>query len=214
MLRELETPIALDDINIAELPSIALDDRSQLPKVCGIYFVVRKKAVLYIGQSLNINDRWKNHHILKSASKLDNVSIAYWQVPAGHLDNAERILIDEYQPTFNRQLSERLTDIDVIPSVRVPVWVFNDSECSFTRYLLGGINMARMFLDTYVHKGDEIFWPSPENRGVNLCVTRAIYTPAHPHGIRQSIRVKVTWDSKAQDVYESEYLVVRQKSSE
>ena len=198
------------NINIAELPSVALEDKGQLPQSTGVYFVTRKKAVLYIGQSLNIKERWKGHHIFDAVSKLDSVHVFYWQLPVSQLDDAERFLIDEYQPSFNRQLSERLANIGDNQQ-QLPVLVLSETDCDFTRYLLGGQEVARFLLDNCAHKGDEIFWPSPEGKGVNLCVSRAIHTPTHPYGIRQSIRVKVSWDAKAQEVYESEYLAVRQK---
>jgi len=41
-------------IDPAELPSLPLDERKQLPTNAGVYFVVKDDTVLYIGQAVNL----------------------------------------------------------------------------------------------------------------------------------------------------------------
>jgi len=45
-------------ITPAALPSLPLDERRALPDTAAIYFVLAGDVVLYIGQSVNMRQRW------------------------------------------------------------------------------------------------------------------------------------------------------------
>ncbi len=45
-------------IGLVALPSLPLDERRDLPDTAAIYFVLAGDAVLYVGQSVNVRQRW------------------------------------------------------------------------------------------------------------------------------------------------------------
>jgi len=54
-------------LNLLALPSVALEQRSQLPKTPAVYFCLDADGrILYIGQSSNPQLRWKYHHRQKT----------------------------------------------------------------------------------------------------------------------------------------------------
>lgn len=70
--------IAPESINLATLPSVALCDRTQLPKIPCIYFAIDSQGVVqYIGQSINPRQRWVGHDRMLPLSKMSGVRIAY-----------------------------------------------------------------------------------------------------------------------------------------
>jgi len=66
----------------------------------GIYFLVLKNQIVYIGQSVDIAGRI-NQHISEGAKEFDSVS--YIPIENEALDSVERSLISLFQPAFNRQ---------------------------------------------------------------------------------------------------------------
>lgn len=73
----------------------------ELPKEPGVYFVATKKgAILYIGQSHNMHERWRlGHH--KALECMRNgahyIHFQYTQEPY----DLEQIYIEEYDPPLN-----------------------------------------------------------------------------------------------------------------
>lgn len=49
-------------VNPFALPSLPLADRKQLPDYGAVYFVLERDAVLYIGKTRNLQQRWATHH--------------------------------------------------------------------------------------------------------------------------------------------------------
>ncbi len=43
---------------VADLPSVPLDERRELPDTSAIYFVLAGDTVLYVGQSVSLRQRW------------------------------------------------------------------------------------------------------------------------------------------------------------
>ncbi|MEJ1933562.1 hypothetical protein WDZ92_25455, partial [Nostoc sp. NIES-2111] len=60
------------DEYILKLPSIAINNRENLPEKSGIYYVVDEKSVIwYIGQAKNLRTRWvgDSHHRIYQLQK-------------------------------------------------------------------------------------------------------------------------------------------------
>jgi DNA-binding Xre family transcriptional regulator len=90
------------EINPLALPSVALDDRRQLPVEPCIYFAIDGQGVVqYVGQSQNPRRRWQGHNQLKHLSKMTGVCVAYMPVRPSLLTGFEEILISKYRPALN-----------------------------------------------------------------------------------------------------------------
>lgn len=89
-------------INVSELPSVALEDRFQLPPEPCVYFAFDSQgAVQYIGRSVNLQQRWQNHHRYNDLLKIDGVRIAYASVALDLLPEVEVELIKVFDPPLN-----------------------------------------------------------------------------------------------------------------
>lgn len=88
-------------INFERLPSVALCDGFFLPHASVIYFAVSQGRVLYVGQSVDVYMRWRNHHKYQELSRYPNVRIYWLNVPKIMLDRAENDFIKEFLPPLN-----------------------------------------------------------------------------------------------------------------
>ena len=95
--------IAPESLNLSTLPSVLLANRKQLPPILGIYFAINSLGVVqYIGQSVNIRNRWLNHHRQSELDVVGNVSIAYLEVSEPSLlSEIEWALIEYFHPPLN-----------------------------------------------------------------------------------------------------------------
>lgn len=94
----------MDIPNIRTLPSVALEDRSELPNTPCIYFAIDSNNVVqYIGQTANANKRWKSngHHKYEKLSQLLSVRIAYLETDIDLLNDIEKALIEYFDPPLN-----------------------------------------------------------------------------------------------------------------
>ncbi|WP_375448769.1 GIY-YIG nuclease family protein [uncultured Nostoc sp.] len=97
----------LEDIKLSELPSVDLLKIAQLPNCAAIYFVSdSKNQVIYIGRTLNLVERWRNHHRFKQLKRLnrkDRISISWMACSqdVNALSSLENKLIDLYKPPLN-----------------------------------------------------------------------------------------------------------------
>lgn len=96
------------ELNFCSLPSIPLNQKSQLPRCPAIYFVLNKnKEVLYVGKSVNLLYRWREHHRfnqLSEINKKDNISIYWLEIkPEKDIDLtlAENHYIKKLKPALN-----------------------------------------------------------------------------------------------------------------
>ena len=90
-------------LNLSSLPSVPLCDRKQLPATSGIYFALSGGTVQYIGRSVNIRQRWADHHQTGELEKAGNVRIAYLAVSDPALLPAiETALIEFFNPPLNQ----------------------------------------------------------------------------------------------------------------
>lgn len=86
---------------------VPLRDLGSLPKASGIYLVLAANdEVVYVGQTQNIRDRWKNgHHKLADiVSEYGNdIRIKCVAIPQWLLNRAEHSAILRHKPKLNRR---------------------------------------------------------------------------------------------------------------
>lgn len=85
------------------LPSVPLLERHNLPRCQSIYFVLEDGQVLYIGRTVNLNQRWAVHHILPQLKmRKGEVRIAWLECSVAELlPEIETGLIEHFQPLLN-----------------------------------------------------------------------------------------------------------------
>ncbi len=94
--------IAPTTIALAELPSPPVEARRELPDTAAIYFVLAGDAVLYIGQSVSLRQRWLAHHRLAQLNERGACRIAWMTVDdASLLDELEQACIEHFSPILN-----------------------------------------------------------------------------------------------------------------
>lgn len=89
-----------------DLPSVALDERHRLPAVAAVYFVFDDPdAMLYVGMSSNLRQRWRSHHRLAQARRQSGARIYWLAVDAAFggaaLAGLERYCIGKFTPVLN-----------------------------------------------------------------------------------------------------------------
>lgn len=98
--------IAPESINLTELPSFALCDRAQLPKVSAVYLAVDIMGVVqYVGKTKNLRIRWRNHHKKLQVDNLNSARIVYLECPEDLLTQLELALIAWFKPKLNGRLT-------------------------------------------------------------------------------------------------------------
>jgi hypothetical protein len=102
-------------VNIAEinplfLPSLPLAERRSLPDCPAIYFVMQGERVLYIGKTVNLAQRWTQHHKWQQFSEIPGVLRITWLEcsDTSLLHDIETALISYFDPIFNRGKSQHL----------------------------------------------------------------------------------------------------------
>ncbi|EAZ91118.1 GIY-YIG nuclease family protein [Crocosphaera chwakensis] len=87
------------------LPSVSFDNLDELPEYSGIYFVIDSSdRMIYIGQSENILNRWKNHHRklqIEEKHQEIPIRIAWKSWNKEDLKIAEKYYINHYHPLLN-----------------------------------------------------------------------------------------------------------------
>lgn len=92
----------LAEINPLTLPSLPLTNKTELPGVSAVYFVIAGDRIIYVGKSRNISQRWANHHRLKQIKAVyGEAMIAWLECPEENLKYIEQIFIQQLQPELN-----------------------------------------------------------------------------------------------------------------
>lgn len=87
------------------LPSLSLAARSALPTCPAVYFVLEGNQVLYVGRTVNLWQRWVNHHRYSQLKGIDNARIAWLECSDSNLlPEIEAALIEHFQPSLNGEL--------------------------------------------------------------------------------------------------------------
>ncbi|MCC5624821.1 hypothetical protein [Nostoc sp. CHAB 5715] len=90
-------------INPLTLPSVALNERSQLPSQRCIYFAIDSQGVVqYIGRTVNLQTRWLKHHRYKQLAQSEDVRIAYLSIEPDLLPEVELALIEWFNLRLNQ----------------------------------------------------------------------------------------------------------------
>ena len=96
--------IDITQINPFGLPSVPIEDLGNLPAYSGIYFVITGDAILYVGKSMCIFQRWQSHHKLSCFEAYEQVRVA-WLAYASQeeeLREVEKAFIDCLRPPLNQ----------------------------------------------------------------------------------------------------------------
>lgn len=97
----------LQGFNHLALPSIPFNFKQKLPDLCGVYILYSNTDVLYVGQSVDIQNRWKKHDVegkLIVNGQIPvtlNLRIGWMEVPSPLLDFVEIYLIGLLRPVIN-----------------------------------------------------------------------------------------------------------------
>lgn len=86
------------------LPSLPLATRAELPNCPAIYFVLNGDAVVYIGRTNNLYQRWVAHHRWHQLKLMTgDIRIAWLECSdASLLSEIETALIEHFKPSFNQ----------------------------------------------------------------------------------------------------------------
>ena len=90
------------------LPSVALRAIADLPDYSGIYIVLSRHKILYIGQAKSLRDRWVNgHHKAVQIFEYPDIRIAYICCPVDYLEYSEKLFIAHFDPPLNTAAGKR-----------------------------------------------------------------------------------------------------------
>lgn len=106
-LLELQPRIRAHQLGLAALSGVLTGERllseheivqSSTPasRLCGVYFLIEKGRIVYVGQSVNVTSRVASHHGIKAFD-----AFAYVPCEPNQLDVLESLYIHYLQPTLN-----------------------------------------------------------------------------------------------------------------
>jgi hypothetical protein len=85
---QLITPELID---IISLPSLAFNDRKQLPNVSAVYFVLEEGVVIYVGATENLLKRWKANNLKQLGARPGQLRIAWLECSAASIVTASKL---------------------------------------------------------------------------------------------------------------------------
>lgn len=93
----------MESVDPKALPSLPLNCRKAFPSVSAVYFALSKNnEILYIGRSINLRNRWSDHHQRSRLEEIGEVRIAWLEINNRTLlPKTEYALIERFQPPFN-----------------------------------------------------------------------------------------------------------------
>jgi hypothetical protein len=104
MIQESKSKLIAQSIEPWDLPCVPIDEKAQLPDSPGIYFVIRGRAIVYIGISeTSIKSRWASHHRFPGIKAMGGAVIAYQDYCEGDIRKIEAALIDIFMPKLNNE---------------------------------------------------------------------------------------------------------------
>lgn len=154
----------ISNFNLSELPYVDLLQLEKLPTCSGIYFATDSQdRILYVGLSVNLAERWKDHHRLHQLQEIHKnspVRISWLVWTESDLSTVEKYFIDRYQPLLNKTKVKSKT---IIPS-----------EVTL-RELLKQIRLLTIVIGVKSYKKNELttiyLKYDYENSGKNGCAT-------------------------------------------
>jgi hypothetical protein len=92
-------------IKVDDLPYVKFADLESLPEISAVYFAVSMAGeILYVGKTINLKTRWRNHHRHKQLVRLWCEKIAWLEYDAADLLEHEYRMIHIFRPILNRAL--------------------------------------------------------------------------------------------------------------
>lgn len=117
--------IAHQSINPLTLPSVPLDERSQLPSTACVYFCLSESdEVLYIGKTTNLRQRWMAHHRYAELEEIGNIHLAWLQCSANDLEILEDKLIKILEPLLNGKRTKVYSSLPLPEGLSFHSWFF------------------------------------------------------------------------------------------
>jgi len=91
------------EIDLADLPSLPLEERAELPHIHAVYFVVSSSGeVLYVGQTSDLYRRWQAHHRFRQSLQAGATRLVWIAVDdPSELYESEEIAIEHFRPLWN-----------------------------------------------------------------------------------------------------------------
>lgn len=88
---------------MVDAPTIAWGDFKQLPEHPGVYAVRNDTKYLYIGATINLRNRWLEHHRMAQIEDMygDEAEIAYIELSSDAIEQYEQAAIEALNPTLN-----------------------------------------------------------------------------------------------------------------
>jgi hypothetical protein len=90
--------------------SLSIEEKSKLPSISAIYFVFASNKLLYVGRSVDLKQRWQNHHRYSQFKLIQDARIAWFECDSNLLPEFESSLIEFLEPDYNRSPDGLLSD--------------------------------------------------------------------------------------------------------
>jgi GIY-YIG catalytic domain len=88
--------------DISCLPRVCFHEKQLLPDIAAVYFAVSAtEQILYVGETINLRQRWFNHHRSDELTNLQCAWIVWEENRAFDLGIRERFWILSLQPSLN-----------------------------------------------------------------------------------------------------------------
>lgn len=145
---------------VAEGDCLEFENKSLLPKVPAIYFVLEDEEIIYIGQAKNLLSRWRTHNLTKQFKELPGkITIAWLQCEdLNVLRPVETALIESIRPRFNTSIrGETSTSfqpkwkLGETVAIRIPAAV-KEYLLKIARYLDNGEDYERQVILTALNR--------------------------------------------------------------
>lgn len=95
-----------ETLDLSTLPWLPLEEKSAFPKQSAIYFAIDSQGdIQYIGRSVNVKQRWMQHHKFDELQAIGGVRIAYLFLDADLLSIVEAALIEWFHPPLNERFA-------------------------------------------------------------------------------------------------------------
>ena len=82
--------------------SLSIEEKNKLPSISAIYFVFASDKLLYVGRSVDLKQRWQNHHRYSQFKLIQDARIAWFECDSSLLPEFESSLIEFFEPDYNR----------------------------------------------------------------------------------------------------------------
>lgn len=107
---EITIPSAVGELDLRTLPWVDMSEYMHLPICGGVYFAVADRGMCYIGQSENLNVRWRHHPMLERFALEREGRILWIEIhDKGLRRQFERDAIKRFRPLWNRGAVEHIS---------------------------------------------------------------------------------------------------------